>query len=369
MDNDTNNRSGRERLARLAMAALTVFAIFNGLALSYALFDALGDHPFVVRLILAASGGGAISTFIGLVWKILLRSAEAGDRDWQTATVGGVAATIGICLSAWLLAATVAGDEAVQAHQSAYLDALNQQVTRIEDNGRLDRASAEAAATAAVEVDQMAKAEAANGLVSKIASGRGEWARALEAFAVTLSEAADEMARAQARRADRLELVDKTMIEARLAASGGDDKRFEELAIKAARLVGEADRIVAYSKVNSLGAGMMMDEAGEQITTTKGKLVELAQSAETQWRRGDIPFYRPVSKQVATAEQAGAVPGGWLIGVAFELLPMVLLFGILIRPRDDATQPARPAVRGAGSAPPNPPMDDGYVVTPITRTG
>ncbi|MES2442495.1 MAG: hypothetical protein V4574_06660 [Pseudomonadota bacterium] len=368
MDDHRSNKGSREALARWAMIALTGFALFNGLALSFGLFDALSDHNFVVRLILSLGGGAAIAALIGFGWKMLVGSAVAGNRDWQTATLGGVAGICGITVSAWILATTIGGDEALQAHRSANLDALNVQATRIERNGQLDQIVSDSVFTAAVEVLQMAKAETVNGLVSGIKSGRGQWALTLEAFATTLAEAGNEMRGVQDKRADLLKLFNKTAIEARFAASADDGARYEELAIKSARLLGDADRLQAYPKVSTLGAGIMVTEAGAEIAKTKTKLLEYATNAEAQWRRGEIPFYRPVSKHVATADQAGAVPGSWLIGVAFEILPLLLLCMILVRPRDSEGIPEPPMIKPmTDTAAPQPINDD--VVTKIARSG
>lgn len=349
MADDNNSKGSRAALASWAVVALTGFAIFNGLAMSFGLYEALADHNFVVRLILSATGGAAIAALIGFGWKMLLGSAVAGQRDWQTATLGGIAGLCGIAVSAWILATTIGGDEALQAHRSANLDALNVQATRIERNGQLDQAVVDAVTTAAVEVDQMAKAEEAGGIVSKIDSGRGQWALTLQAFTTTLAAASDEMRNLQDKRGDALKLFNKTAIEARLAASASDGLRYEELAIKAARLLGDADRILAYPKVSTLGAGIMVNEAGAEIARTKARLTDYAGSAETQWRRGEIPFYRPVSQHVATAQQADSVPGAWLIGVAFELLPLLLLCMILVRPRDSDIVEAPPVQPDEGA--------------------
>lgn len=324
----------REGLATFAQRAFVVFAVFNGLAMAFGLFELLADHPFPIRLILSVAGGCTIASVLAAGWHMLLVSAKGGERDWPTGVLGMLMALFGIALSAWILAGTIDGDEALKADRSSHLDALYIQAGRIGRNGELDQRVVDAVAAASVEVAEMAKAEEAVGLISKIDSGKGEWARALAAYASTLSAAEGGMADLQTKRTERLKLFDKLLIEARLAASAGDGPRFEEMSIKASRLLADADRMAAHPKVSALGSGLMAKEAGDEIATVQTKLTDFASTAETQWVRTPVPFYAPISKHVATARQAGAVPGAWLIGVAFEVLPFMLLLMVLVQARD-----------------------------------
>lgn len=348
-----DNNARRERLGRMAGVALITFSIFNGLALAFGLYGALADQIFVSRLILSVMGGITVATMIAVGWRMLMQSAIAGLRDIPTAALGAILALVGIIVSAWFLASLIGGDEAHQDYQSDHLVVLQGQANRISGNARLDANVVAATRTASVEVEQMAQAEAANGLISRIGRGRAEWARTLEAFAATLQARATAMETLQERREDRLTLFGRTLAEARLAASRGQNERYEDLVTRGARLLAEADGIANHATVGGIGTGLMAQEARAQIGQTMTRLREVADTAGTQWRSEDIPFYRPVSKQVATALSADAIPGAWAVAVAFELFPLIMLLIVLHRPEDP--EPAQQSEndnepREAGSA-------------------
>ncbi|HEX9964230.1 MAG TPA: hypothetical protein VGB04_04525 [Allosphingosinicella sp.] len=321
----------------MAEVAFITFAIFNGLALAFGLYEAVSDQIFVARLVLSIAGGVTIAMMIAIGWRMLLRSAVAGRRDVQTAVLGTGLALSGIVVSAWFLAAIIGGDDARADYQSDHLVVLQAQADRISDNAELDAKVVAATRTAGVEVREMARAEASSGLVSRIAEGHGEWARSLEAFATTLESRAVEMEAQQARREDSLALFGKTMVEARLAASRGEGERYEEMITRGSRLLAEADGIASHVTVAAIGTGLMAKEGREQISAATARLTELADDASTQWRKEDVPFYQAVSKQVATAISADAIPGAWAVAVAFEILPFMLLLIVLLRPEDPKT--------------------------------
>jgi hypothetical protein len=324
----------RQHLAGSATVALIAFAIFNGVCLMFGFFESLSDQVFIARLLIPLLAGITIATMIAKGWTMLMTAASSGDRDISTATIGGGLAIFGIIVSAWFLATLIGGDEALKDHQAAALEQLQIQKSRIDKNTALDLKVLAAVKTASVEVDQMARAEATKGTISQKGEGAGEWTQALQASAASLAARANDMQRQNDRREGELTLFNKTLVEARLAVSKGENDRFHDLLIRASKHLADADRIANYETVKALGIGQMAQEAREQIADTYARLNEVASDAETQWRREDIPFYRPVSKHVASFERASAIPGAWAVAVIFEILPLLLLLIVLSRPTD-----------------------------------
>jgi len=339
-------RGTRDELAKAMAVPLVAFAVFNGVALALGLFEALDGYSFVHRFLIAALGGLAIASLIAFGWRMLVMSAVEGGAEGATGTLGLGMAISGMIVSAWMLAALIQGQQALAAHRSEYLGTLQQHAARVARNATLDSQVVAATDSAAVEVSQMAGAEASSGLISGIGEGRDQWARTLEAFAATLQARAATMQQGQNRRSDRLALFARTVSEARAANASGEQDRFLELVTRATRLIEEADDVENFAAVRSLGVGLMSPAAREQITTTLGRLADVANQAEVQWRREEVPFYGPVSRQTATLHQAAAIPGAWAMAVMVELFPLILLAMLLARPRDPEVPDGLPSNTG-----------------------
>ena len=71
------------------------------------------------------------------------------------------------------------------------------------------------------------------------------------------------------------------------------------------------------------------------------RLVDAARRIKADRKPVEVHTYMPTSKAVATLDYASSVPGAWIVGVGFDLLPLVML-ALLMLAFAEAREPYQP---------------------------
>jgi hypothetical protein len=112
-----------------------------------------------------------------------------------------------------------------------------------------------------------------------------------------------------------------------------NQRDFIQKATEASATLSRLDRI--SSVVDAMNYGMITvdNKAGDlrvQIEQQTGELRGTAKTAEEKRKKIESPLYMPVSGAVAIIEYPLASPGAWIVGVAIDVVPFLMLLLLVL---------------------------------------
>ena len=130
-------------------------------------------------------------------------------------------------------------------------------------------------------------------------------------------------------------------------ASGDSTKEGQAQFIKlAAEYAQQVAKMDALSSLPRVGGGIIEVSKANNVTTAKNeKFTQELKDKVKQLKQARLPvpsaIYATMSKATATLEYASVVPGAWLVGVAFDLLPFIM-FLMMMLAYSEARTPYQP---------------------------
>lgn len=331
----------------LARALCLVAAVAVGLAVWTGLATALAQESLAVRILVPLAASVTLTTLLAGSWHILL-GAAATARGGRLAVVLGLGAALvalAIATSSWWLATALGGGAALRHHRAAAVAVL-------EATGRavLDAATPELQllrqVEAAAEGYGALAAREAEGGVRTGRKGRGPVARELEDVAAAFAAQAAAMRELAGQREARLAAMAAAL---RRAVAAEEETAFVTALAEAHALVAEAERM----RATDLAMAGSVQLPGLSATPELGRLAEAVTATAARIARERppvaMPGYVPLTRSEAVLVHADAVPAAWMVAVALDALPLLLLAILVVARRGEESGAQVTALRPTGS--------------------
>lgn len=317
----------KNRWHRIVLATCSVV---QGTAVYFGLGGLMTDTGFAGTTIPIVVGLGT-AIVLYMTWDIfftnfpLLHSPVRQVMAAAFAIVMGLA-TVG--MSSWFIAAAIGGDQAIVAHQQDYVKEATRQFETALHNSKHE----DAVQTKALEISAYwrAKAEGEEKFgSSKTKPGAGPDALLLTKVAANAQAFA---AHVQAKRdeADALYAQGSTLI----ADMGNitEPHKFIAEAAKLKALLVKLDATTAAPDAMNLGIVIPESRSDDHYSIEKQTtdLRKVAKEVIGEHEKIVFDAFVPMSPAIAVIRHAGAAPGGWIVGVVLDLVPMILLLAMMM---------------------------------------
>ena len=343
--------------------ALGLVTALQGIAMFFGLRDLLPAES-MEAIVVPPAGAAVIAVAFWFVWHWLLSVVPLAHDPAKRSVgllLGIVLTAISIGTTSWFIASAIGGSRAVQAHMNAYLADASKQLGALNANAAAEQSLTGLISEIAAGWRGVAEGEAKYGTVSgKVGFGpRADSLRRSAEAMDSLQSSVNDRFKAyeeERGRADAL-LADITKLANSPAASTVEGQSaFAALAARLYQGFAGMDHITALPLIEQAGRVNVEEKGGVIAIRDEAqtrRLYESARRIKTDRRPVDARTYMPTSKAVATLDYAGSVPGAWIVGVAFDLLPVIMLVLLMVAYAEARTpyEPRRPfAVVGGREA-------------------
>jgi hypothetical protein len=331
--------------------ALGLVTALQGFSMFFGLRDLLPVGS-IEALLVPPAGAVVVAIAFWFVWHWLLLVVPLAHDPAKRAMglmVGAVLTAVSIGTTSWFIASSIGGSRAVQAHMNAYVSDASRQLGLLTANAAAEQSLTGLISEIAAGWRGVAEAEARHGTVSGRA-GAGPRADSLRRSAEAMDALqASVNGRFRAFEEERAKtetlIADMTRLANAPAASTTDGQtRFADMAARLYQAFAGMERITALPLVEQTGRVQVEEKAGIIATRDEAQTKRLADAARrirADRRPVELQTYLPTTKAVATLDHAGSVPGAWIVGVGFDLLPLVML-ALLMLAYAEAREPFQP---------------------------
>ncbi len=281
--------------------------------------------PFVIAIVVAGGLAAGWHVVFGMA-----AQAETNQEKVVTAIIGAGLVVIGVATSAWFLAGKIGGAPAIQAHQNAYVQELQEAEGLVAANAAKEAEVLRAAELGAATLDATAEGEGRYGAVSGKAGYKGIYST-LKNAASALLGAHGDLHGTDAKRNRLLTRARREIERAVKAIADHDAAAFKEATGRAATLMADADRIRLSGVANGISIGSASGPAGREILAAVNAVTSVARGVEGQLLPITIPVYQPMDAKTAITVYPQPLP--WLMAILIEALPLIMLGLLLALPR------------------------------------
>jgi hypothetical protein len=112
-----------------------------------------------------------------------------------------------------------------------------------------------------------------------------------------------------------------------------NQKEFVQKATDVSSLLNKLDNISAVQDAMNYGVITVDTKNGDlrmQVDNLTGELRRTAKATDDQRKKIEAPFYSPTTGALAIMEYPSASPGGWIVGVAIDIVPFLVLLLLML---------------------------------------
>ncbi len=339
-----------QRTGTLSVALGLVTAL-QGISMFFGLRDLLPAGS-IEAVLVPPAGAIVIAIAFWFVWHWLLLVVPLAHDPAKRSMglmIGAILTAVSIGTTSWFIASAIGGSRAVQAHMNGYLNDASRQLGALNSNASAEQSLTGLISEIAAGWRGIAEAEARHGTVSG-KPGAGPRADSLRRSAEAMDglQASvngrfhafeEERSKTESLIADMTRLANSPV-----AATVEGQTRFADMAARLYQVFSSMERITALPLVEQTGRVQVEEKAGIIATRDEAqtkRLVDAARRIKADRKPVEVHSYMPTSKAVATLDYASSVPGAWIVGVGFDLLPLVML-ALLMLAFAEAREPYQP---------------------------
>jgi hypothetical protein len=274
----------------------------------------------------------AVAGAFFLLWDYICRSIPAFStpgRRMAGIALGSILMLATIAASSWFIAAAIGGDAATRVHQDTYITLVQAELDKAPFNAKLDQTIY----TKALEVQAAFRDE--TGREKKFGSQSGKPGDgAVTALYNSVSESMGKLARLiDDKLTDSSETQKKALSLVKDMKQAASQKEFVQKATDVSSLLNKLDNISAVQDAMNYGVVTVDTKNGDlrmQVDNLTGELRRTAKATDDKRKKIEAPFYSPTSGALAIMEYPSASPGGWIVGVAIDIVPFLVLLLLVL---------------------------------------
>ena len=286
----------------------------------------------VIPIITAIAVAGAFF----LLWDHMCRSIPAFSTPqlrMAGLALGTVVMIATIAASSWFIAAAIGGDAATRVHQDAYIAKVQAELDKAPHNAKQDQSIY----TKALEVQAAFRDE--TGREKKFGTQSGKVGDgAVTALYQSVSDSMGKLARIiNGKVVDSEETQKKAQQLVKDMKQAANQKEFVQKATEVAALLNKLDNISATQDAMNYGVVTVDTKFGDlrmQVDTLTGELRQTAKGTDDKRKKIEAPFYSPTTGALAIMEYPSASPGGWIVGIAIDIVPFLVLLFLMLTHAD-----------------------------------
>ncbi len=340
------SRTHRTGMLSVALAMVTAL---QAVTMFFALRDLLngsGAESYAIPI----GAGIVIGVAFWIAWHWLGKVGPLSHNPANRTMFVGIAAAltlVAICTTSWFVASAIGGSRAMQAHMQHYMAKANSQLEVLTVNAAAEQELTTTISDISTAWRVLADAEA-RGNVSAHGKGCGRQcdmykrsASAFDALQNSVNGRFSEFNTAKDRAIEILTAMSKLASNDSTPAGQGI---FARLAAELSQQYAKMNAMTALPLVGQ--SGIIEAERNNGVTTVRNeeltkKLQDRAAKIKAERKPLEQLSYNTTSKAPATLDHAYAVPGAWLVGVAFDLLPFIM-FLMMMLAYSEARTPYQP---------------------------
>jgi hypothetical protein len=283
-----------------------------------------GVIPIVTAIVVA----GAFFT----LWDTLccqVPAFRAPHRRIAGVALGVILMAITIAASSWFIAAAIGGEAALAVHEEAFVVAVQAELDKAAANARAEKAIY----TKVIEIEAAWRGETKREARFGTQSGK----QGDGPVTMLYAGAADSLLRLAQGLADKnneSESVQRSLldlIKAMRQAPG--QAEFIQKATEATALLVKLDGISGVADARNFGIVAVDTRPGDlklQVDNLTEELRRAAKGVEDKRRKVEPVFYAPMRGTLAIIEYPSASPGAWIVGVAVDAIPFLVLILLVL---------------------------------------
>jgi len=291
-------------------------------------------------LVLPTAAALLIGIALFFTWRYLLHVgpfSEEHSKRVMYVMIGATLFAISVATTSWFTTATITGDRAVRAHMNAYIAEANKRTGVVTSNLESERPMVGILLKSAAARRLLAESEENLGLAGK-GKGTGPVSDMYRRTASNLQQTANvventlDKGKAEASKAKAM--VDEM---ARIANSPGaasteGQTAFVEAAVKHIRALSELSTVTSLPQVDLVG--VVEGGNASKVSTLDEETRALKDEAKrVKDAKVTLPIekaYVPITKSAAVADYPGVAAGGWVMSVALDSLPFLILLLLMV---------------------------------------
>lgn len=296
---------------------------------------------FGLRDLLPGDGWGAaiiplvaapvIGVILYLIWDLLIGTVPLLHNPVSRAlggALGLVMAALTVAASSWFIAAAIGGDGAIAKHQQGYVTIAQTKLSQALANSKKEQSLATRAGDIATGWEGQADLEEKFGIKQP---GKGPRTLMLRNAAKGM-KAVEQMVLDRRIEVDRYQAQGSALI-ARMGKAT-DQKKFADDATNLQQLVSKMEATSALEtagKVGIISFGAADDEKARIFANEATQsLRKLAEEIEANREKVVLDAYVPITSGNAVIKYAGDAASAWVVGVAIDLVPFILLLAMML---------------------------------------
>jgi len=285
---------------------------------------AAGAIPIVTAIVVAGA--------FYIMWDHMCRTVPAfrspGRRVARIA-LGSILMLVTIAASSWFIAAAIGGNAATRVHEDAFVTQVQTELEKAQANTKAEKAIY----TKVLEIEAAWRGETKREARFGTQSGKqGDgpvtmlYANAADSL-VKLAKVLDaKNTESETVQKKTLDLI-KDMKQART------QQEFVQKATDASSLLARLDGITGVQEAQNFGVVAIDTKLGDlkvQVDALTDELRRTAKGVEEKRKKVEAPFYAPTTGAVAIIEYPSASPGAWIVGVAIDVVPFLVLLLLVL---------------------------------------
>ncbi|MEK0081950.1 hypothetical protein [Benzoatithermus flavus] len=341
------DEGGLETIVHLALAAAAISA---AVASFFGLRGAMDGAGAAERAIIPLVVSVAVAVGAWVLWHQLLRLARqpmVPHLRVLLLSLGLSLALVVAAMSAWWIAAAIGGSAALAYHEERHLEAVQKALDEAYEQ-RMREQKLQPVLSKSAAALRMAAEDERDGLGASGKAGDGVVARSIVAAAADFDELAAgiraALDRASTQHRDAMERLDAAR---RRIADLGPQAAQGEIAAA----TGQVARIVADLQSGYMASivkqsGVVIGSGGPAASSSQRRaLRELDLRLEKHTAEAHaaadrlleaqrpvrVPAYEPTNAQLAVWNHANVVPGPWIVGIAVDFMPFVMLLVLCLQ--------------------------------------
>lgn len=324
------NGSEPLRYLRVAQGCAIVASLGVGFSSFWGLRDFFIEQGGLIGWLLPMSLAAVVTVLVAFLWHMLLDLASEKRTSVQLALLSGAAVVLTalmIAISAQFVTSAIGGDAALRHHKEAYLTEATELASALEEQSRLTDRQLGQGSQVAGQLQTYLRCEIERGCLSGRGGGEGPNTAALRdlvtGFGLMQDDASSQAGLQQA-------LLNEARVqieEARRAAREGDAESFNDhialLHSAISRARGEAERL-------HFDPSFLANSAYPEVARLAGRFDGQGLQMRDEVLSRPVPVFEPMDRYEAAVTYSDKVYMAHVLGVAVELLPLLMFFIVLL---------------------------------------
>jgi hypothetical protein len=327
---------GLVALVVLARALALVASIAASIAVFWGLRGVLAADGGLASWITPAAAAVALATLLGGGWHILMGMVPRAQGARVPIILGlGIGLTaVAIATSSWWLAAGLGGSTAVRHHHSRIFMETGAAASAILQQAEPEREVVQAVRLAQSTYQGLAEGEIKEGRISGKA-GPGRVSRELTDAAQALGQQQTAMLDLIGRRESVVAAARAALQQAQRGSAAGNEAEVGAFVGDALAHLAEAQRLSVVDLAGSAGMVQIGSSGLARLEEATARIAEVARRVRQDRKPIELPVWQPMGRAEAVIVYSDHVALAWVVAVAIDLMPLLLLGMLLTARRQD----------------------------------